>query len=164
MTAMDPTARRPAGREERLIGALTPTPIPRPRPSPAPLPVLPPQGLPTGADDPVLDIAHLDPSGRLSARRLLAALNWRPGHRVDIDIVDAALVIRSAAAGRHAIGGRGELALPTAARRLCGIAPASLVVLAAYLPHGLVVVHPVSTVARLLSDFHARSAGAPGAG
>lgn len=53
------------------------------------------------------------------------------------------------------VGARGELALPTTARQLCGMAPGPPVVLAGYPPLDLVVMHPVSTVARLLREFHA---------
>jgi bifunctional DNA-binding transcriptional regulator/antitoxin component of YhaV-PrlF toxin-antitoxin module len=148
---------------EQLISALVPAPIPRPRPSPTRLPVLPARRLPTGPDALVLDMARLDRSGRLSARALLRALGWRPGHHVDIDVVDGAIVIVSAATGRQAVGAHGELALPTTARQLCGMVPRSAVVLAAHPSLDLVVIHPASTVARLLGEFHARLAEVPNA-
>lgn len=92
---------------------------------------------------------------------MLAALGWRPGHRVDIDVVDhVVVVIASAGSGQHMVTTRGELALPAATRQFCGIACGSPVVLAAYPPIGLVAVHPANTVARLLRDFHAHLAGA----
>ncbi len=160
MIAMNPSRRLLAGGEQ-LIAALVPTPIPRPRPSATPLPVLPAQHLPARSDAPLLDMASLDRSGRLSARALLHTLAWRPGHRVDIDVVDGAMVIVPSATGRWAVGARGELALPTPARQLCGITPRSAVVLAAYPQLNLVVIHPVTTVARLLGELHARLAGGP---
>lgn len=70
------------------------------------------------------------------------------------------MVIASAATGRQVVGARGELVLPAPIRRLCGIACGSSVVLAAYPSLGLVAVHPVVMVARLLRDFHARLTGA----
>jgi hypothetical protein len=57
------------------------------------------------------------------------------------------------------LGDRGELALPAAARQMCGIAASSAVVLATYPELDLLVVHPVSTVALLLNKHHARLAG-----
>ena len=53
--------------------------------------------LPTDPYALLLEVARLDRSGRLSARGLLRALGWRAGHRVDIDVVDAAIAITSAA-------------------------------------------------------------------
>ena len=55
--------------------------------------------------------------------------------------------------GRHTVGGRGDLVLPATARHPCGI-DNTHVVLAAYPAAGLIVVHPATTVARLLADLH----------
>lgn len=152
------------GRPEQLVGALVPPLAPQPRPVPASLAVLPPRRLPTGPNVLAVDMGRLDRSGRLSARPLLRALGWGPGHRVDIDSVDGVLVIMAAPAGRHVVTLRGELVVPGAIRRLCGIAPRSPVVLAAYPRLGLVVVHPAGVVARLLHGLHSRLAGADHAG
>lgn len=73
------TARLGAGEGERLIGALVPALVgDRPRPVPAPLPMLPTRRLPRGCEM-LLDVAQLDRSGRVSARGLLRALEWRAG-------------------------------------------------------------------------------------
>jgi hypothetical protein len=152
--------------EERLIGALIPTPVgDRPPPAPAPLPALPVLGLPTGAGAEVLvmETARMDRSGRVYARHLLRALGWGPGHRVDVAVVDGVLVIGRAATGSDLVGSRGELSLPAAARRMCGIEPGPPVLLAASLSKGVLVVHPIAVVARLLADWYTRvSAGADG--
>jgi hypothetical protein len=140
--------------EERLIGALVPRPLPRPSPPPAVLPVLPARRVPTESDPPLLEVARLDRSRRLSARGLLRGLGWRAGLRLDVDVLNGTVVIRSAATGRHAVGGRGDLFLPAAARQLCGID--TDVVLAAYPSVDLIVVHPAATVARLVADLHRR--------
>ena len=76
---------------EQLIAALVPVqrprraPVPRPRraPVPAPQAVLPARR-PTVAPPLLVDVARLDRSGRLSARGLLRALAWPPGHRQGI--------------------------------------------------------------------------------
>lgn len=120
--------------------------------------------LPAESDALVLDMARFDMSGRLSARVLLQTLGWRAGQRVEIDVIDGAMVITSAEAGRHVVDARGQLALPTTARRLCGIVPRHAVVLTAYPPLDLLVIHRASMVAWLLCEFHARSAGAHNAG
>jgi hypothetical protein len=143
---------------ERLIGMVVPRPLPRPAPPPAILPVLPTRHLPADPHAVLLDVARLDRSGRLSARTLLGALDWLPGHRLDIDVCDAAIVVTASAAGRHAVDRRGDLALPAAARNMCGIGSDQPVVLAAYPAAGVLVVHPAATLARLLADLHHRLA------
>ena len=87
---------------------------------------------------------------------MLRALGWPPGHRVEIDAIEGALVVGSAPSGRHAVGDRGDLALPAAARRLCGIAPGPPVLLVASVPEDRLVIHQASAVARLLGKLHAR--------
>ncbi len=145
--------------EEQLINALIPPKIAkRAGPAPAPLPVLPKPSLPSNRDPDalVLGMARLDRSGRLSARDLLGVLGWQPGHRVDIGIVAGVLVTMSASTGQHVVHSRGELSLPTAARRMCGLPDGASVVLVASPAQDVLVIHPVSTVARLLIEHHAR--------
>lgn len=107
----------------------------------------------------VLGVARLDRSGRLSVRPLLARLGWRPGDRVSIDIVHRAVVVVVAGTGRHALGSRGDLALPTAARQLCGIGPDQPVLVVAYPGRGMLVIHAVDMVTALLAEFHAQLLG-----
>ncbi|MGH3712477.1 MAG: hypothetical protein ACRDT4_03310 [Micromonosporaceae bacterium] len=147
---------------EQLVGVLVPPKITtRSDLAAGPLPMLPRLSLPTGSDSDglVLGMARLDRSGRLSARDLLGVLGWRPGHRVDIGIVEGVLVAASAASGQHVVRGRGELSLPAAARRMCGLPPGVPVLLAASPAQNVLVLHPASAVARLLVEHHARLAG-----
>ncbi|MFI2714265.1 hypothetical protein ACH495_29515 [Micromonospora sp. NPDC018662] len=90
----------------------------------------------------------------MSAQHLLRALGWPPSHRLDIQPGHGMLVMRSASDGRHQVGSRGDLPLPANARQLCRIEPGQPVLLAAIVTHELLVVHPVSTVVRLLADLH----------
>lgn len=119
------TAHRPertGAQDEEIIDSLVLNPLPgRSPPEPAPLPALPPLRLPTDADPRslLLDMARLDRSGRVYARALLKALGWPAGHGIDIDVVAGALVVGSSATGRHAVGSRGGIRLPAAARRMC---------------------------------------------
>jgi len=131
------------------------------------LPELPDLRLPTDADALLLDMARVDSSGRLSARGLLRALSWPAGGRVDIAVVDDALVVGSARASLHVVGSRGALALPTAARQMCGIAAGEPVLLVACPRQDVLVVHAARTVLRLISEHHTRLAAgsrAEGAG
>ena len=154
MTAMLPTF---SAISEQLITAVVPPPSARPAPEAALLPMLPDRRLPIEAHHvPLLDLARLDRSGRVSARALLKLLGWRPGHRLTVDAVRGALVLTPAAHGAHLVGSRCDLALPFAPRTLCGISDS--VVVAAYPAHDLMVVHPVATVALFLRDLHASMA------
>nr|BFE56516.1 hypothetical protein GCM10020063_010420 [Dactylosporangium thailandense] len=142
---------------EQMIAALIPAPLPRRPPEPAPLPALPASSSAHREFEPmlpVLDIARLDRSGRVSARSLLDQLGWRPGQRVRIDVIGGAVLIRAAASGRPLIGARGGLSLPVAVRQMCAISAGDLVVLAAEPAHDLLIVHSVATVARLLAGLH----------
>lgn len=161
MAGMGSTGLPRAGGEQ-LIGALVPPRITRPAGRvPAPLPVLPRLSLPTdaGPDGLVLGMARLDRSGRLSARELLGVLGWRPGHRVDIGVVAGVLVAASATTGQHVVRGRGELGLPAAARRMCGLPAGVPVLLAASPSQDVLVIHRASIVAQVLTEYHARLAG-----
>ncbi|GAA5199565.1 hypothetical protein GCM10023322_75450 [Rugosimonospora acidiphila] len=145
--------------EEQLIGALIPPKIAnRADRVPAPMPVLPRLSLPSdqNPDGLVLGMARLDRSGRLSARDLLGALGWQPGHRIDIGIVAGVLVASSSPTGQHVVHGRGELSLPATARSMCNLPPGVSVLLAASPAQNVLVIHPVATVARLLIEHHAR--------
>ncbi len=89
--------------------------------------------------------------GRVTAQHLLHAMGSAPGHRLDIQQCHGMLVITTAEDGRYQVGCRGELPLPASARQMCQIEPGQPVLLAAFIRHELLVVHPVSTVARLLT-------------
>jgi bifunctional DNA-binding transcriptional regulator/antitoxin component of YhaV-PrlF toxin-antitoxin module len=155
MVVMDATV---AARQERLIGALVPVSVPRPRPSPPPMPVVPRHA----ASEPttlVVDMARLDRSGRLSARPLLRRLGWRPGDSVSVDVVDGAVVIGPATAGRHTVGSRGDVAIPAAVRQMCGIDPHQPVLGVAYPAWEMLVIHSIDRVAQVLARFYARLVG-----
>ncbi|RKE11106.1 hypothetical protein C8E86_6028 [Catellatospora citrea] len=103
---------------------------------------------------PVLAVARLDGSGRVSARPLLQALGWCPGQGVDIDVRHGRLAVTADPRGRYALDPRGLLALPAPLRRLCGLAAGGQVLLAALPAHHLLVVHRADELARLLHPAH----------
>lgn len=140
-------------RAEQLIGALVPGPLPRPTPIAAPMPTLPSRRPPADPNAvPLLDIARVDRSGRVSARALLRLLRWTAGRRVDIGVVDGTVVMTAAVEGAYVVGSRGDLALPAAARAMCGVTDDVVVV--GYPSHRVVVIYPAATVARLLHERH----------
>jgi hypothetical protein len=164
MPRMTPPERSRLRRDEQLITALVPARLAGGGPpSPAPLPMLPAPGLPAGTapGDLLVETARLDASGRLTARPLLRALGWGPGHRVDIAVIEG--VLGSTPAGLHVVGDRGELGLPAPARQMCGITPGLPVLLVAALPHDVLVVHPAHLIAQLLADWYTTRAGESGA-
>ncbi|MDT5023612.1 MAG: hypothetical protein QOE61_38 [Micromonosporaceae bacterium] len=155
MVVMDATV---AVRQERLVGALVPVRMPRPRPSPQPMPVMP-RRMALDPPMPRLDMSCPDRSGRLSVRPLLGQLGWLPTDHVSVDVVNGAVVVSPAAAGRHRVGSRGDLAIPAAARQMCGIEPHEPVMVAAYPGWDMLVIHSVDRVAHLLAEFHAGLVG-----
>ncbi|MCG5465501.1 hypothetical protein MED01_003785 [Micromonospora sp. MED01] len=96
---------------------------------------------------------------RVTAQHLLDETGWAPGHCLDIQMCQGMLVITSAQDDRYRVGSRGELPLPASARQMCRIEPGQPVLLAAFITHDLLVVHPVSTVARRLSNLYCQLAG-----
>lgn len=159
MSGMGSFGKAAAPRPERLIGALVPPAIRRPAPPiPLKMPALPRLSLPADARSEalLLDVACLDASGRFCSRFVLTALAWSPGHRVDLRVGVDAVVIASSAVGRQAVGGRGELTLPVAARMMAGLTMEARVVLVAVPARDLLIVHPPALVARLLAGHYGR--------
>jgi bifunctional DNA-binding transcriptional regulator/antitoxin component of YhaV-PrlF toxin-antitoxin module len=158
--AMSTRARPPhlGRRDEQVISALLPdSTAPRPAPRAISLPRLPAPQQPSsdGPDALLVGVACADRSGRIHER----ALGWEPGHALEIDTSGGMIAITSAAGGRHRVDDRGALALPAAARRMCGITIGPPVVLVAALRQQLLVVHPAATVARILAAHHAKLIG-----
>jgi hypothetical protein len=147
----------PVGAAEQLISALLPdVTARRPAPPRAPMPTLP-ASRPVDLDEPdavMLGTVRVDRSGRFHERALLRALGWEPGRSIDLDVVHEAIVMMGAADGAHRIDARGAVALPAAARRMCGIPTGSPVVLVAIVHRQLLIVHPARTVARVLAAHH----------
>lgn len=158
--AYPPHLGRPA---EQLIAALLPNvTAPRPAPRPVSLPSLPVPNL-SSIDDPdtlLVGAASVDRSGRIHERVLFRALGWEPGHELELDTVHDMIAIASVPGGRHRVDDRGALALPAAARRMCGITIGRPVILAAAVPQQVLVVHPVATVAGLLAARYTTLMGA----
>jgi hypothetical protein len=150
--------------DEQLIAALLPdvTSL-RSTPQPAPMPSLPAPASPrlNNPDRLLLGIARLDRSGRVHELTLLRALGWGPGHELTLDTTDDLIVISSMSGGRHRIDNRSALALPAAARRMCGITSGLPVLLVAAVDEQVLVVHPAASVMRLLAAQYSTLIGTP---
>jgi len=145
---------------EQLISALIPITA-APQPAPAPLPTLPVPAAPDRLDlgPTLIATCVVDRSGRVNSAPLLNALAWQPGDPVDVDLAHGTIVFRAARTGRHRIGSRGDLGIPAALRTMTGFEPDQHVLLVALLSHSVVVIHPASTVTRLLGRVHRRILG-----
>jgi hypothetical protein len=139
---------------EQLIAALLPdVTAPRPTPRPVSLPTLPVLSLPSIDDPDTLRIgaARVDRSGRIHERALLRVLGWEPGHELELDTANDMIAITSVPGGRHRIDDRAALALPAAARRMCGITIGQPVILLAAMHQQILLVHPAAALAGLLA-------------
>jgi hypothetical protein len=149
--------------QEQLVAALVPGIVEgRPTPRPVSLPTLPVLSLPS-IDDPntlLVGAARVDRSGRIHERAVLRALGWEPGHELELDTAHDMIAIASVHGGRHRGDDRGALALPAAARRMCGITISRPVILLAAVHQQILVVHPAATVAGLLAARYTTLIGA----
>lgn len=143
---------------ERLLAALIPGPPHRQLTDHPPLPTLPAPQLPNfdQAAQVQLGMARLDWSGRLHQRALLQTLGWEPGDTLDLTVIDTAILLAASPTGLHTLGPSMELTIPAAARRLCGIADGSRVLLAASPTQQLLVLHTETTITALMRDHHDR--------
>lgn len=66
-------------------------------------------------------------------------------------------MIVAAVGGAHRVDHRGVIALPAAARRMCGLPAGAPVVLVADVRRQRLVVHPAAAVIRLLADHGQRT-------
>lgn len=86
----------------------------------------------------------------------LCSVRWvgSRGHELELDTTNGMIAIASVPGGRHRVDDRGALALPAAARRMCGVTIGQPVVLVAAMHEQILVVHPAATVARLLATHY----------
>jgi len=101
----------------------------------------------------------VDPSGRVSAKALLAKLGWPVGQPLTITAIRSALVVHPDAAGVFAIADPRFLVLPARVRQRCGLRRHDRVLLAADPAHQVLVVHPLSALDALISQYHATLLG-----
>jgi hypothetical protein len=147
---------------EQLISALLPdvqTPRLAARPVSLPsLPVLTPSQS-SGPNHLILGTARVDRSERFHERALLRVLGWGPGQELRVDASRGAIVITATPGEAHHVDDRGAIALPTAARRMCGIPTGPPVVLLADIARQVVVVLPAATATRVLAAHSAALIG-----
>jgi bifunctional DNA-binding transcriptional regulator/antitoxin component of YhaV-PrlF toxin-antitoxin module len=100
-------------------------------------------------------IGRVDASGRVANHEIVKVLGWRPGDRVDVIVAPRAIVMRSSPGGLVSVPQRPCVVIPGTIRHHCGIRTGDHVLLAAAPDHGVVIVHTLSDLDDMLSDFHA---------
>jgi hypothetical protein len=107
----------------------------------------------------VFAMAGVDADGRVQDRSVVAALGWRAGHRLQMQVIGGSVLVYRDRAGVFAMGGRPYLVLPAAVRRRCALAPRERVLLVADPRHALLVVHPRAAVGAMVAAYHAGLVG-----
>ncbi|MEW2505989.1 hypothetical protein AB0878_36570 [Amycolatopsis sp. NPDC047767] len=104
-------------------------------------------------------IARIDRSGRLCVRPVLDRLGWSGAVRLAAAVVGTSVVMHPASDGVFALGSRRTLVLPVILRRRCGLSAGDGVLLAADPVRGVLVVHPLRSLERLVLGYHASLLG-----
>lgn len=102
-----------------------------------------------------LGITAVDRSGRVRDRVVLGALGWKPGERTLISVRARALLAHRVDRGGAMIDARGRVFLPVAARTQLAIEVDERLLLVAVPGRDLLIVHPLSVLATLLTDYYA---------
>jgi len=100
-------------------------------------------------------IGPVDASGRVASHEIVEALGWRPGDRVEVIVAPRAIVMRSSPGGLVSVPQRPCVVIPGTIRHRRGIRTGDHVLLAAAPDHGVVIVHTLSDLDDMLSDYHA---------
>jgi hypothetical protein len=102
----------------------------------------------------LVSTCRMDRSGRIHERLMLRELGWDSGDRVDMDTIHGMILIAATPTGLHGIDDRGAIKLPATLRRLCNINYGPPLVLAAAIPKQVMVVHPATVVADMLTSHY----------
>lgn len=130
-TAVVPSLTIPSGSSSPSISAS------RHRPA-LPLPTLTAPRL----DRTIYGFALMDNRGRVTDAVIQRALAWEANSSLGIRAHDGVILIKADLRGTFRLSKDGQLRLPPAVRRWCGLAPGSGVLLAANAADGLLVVYP----------------------
>jgi hypothetical protein len=161
MKTMDaPSLPGTRGRLEHGIEALLPPARQRPIPPvPLALPALVPLRSRPSVTPFVLDMAHLDASGRFTSRPATSALRWLPGQPLEMTVTDEAVIFTPATDGTAEVGSRSEIAVPAPAKVTAGLDRTRQVALVAVPDQAMLIVHPPALLAALLAEHYASGAG-----
>lgn len=100
-------------------------------------------------------MGHLDADGRLSNRSTIDALGWTTGHCLNTALVGGSVVVHRDPSGVFTMGTKPYLVLPAALRRRDGLGARDLVLVAADPHHDVLVVHPLTALDTMITNYHA---------
>jgi hypothetical protein len=105
-------------------------------------------------------LTKIDDRGRLADRSLIRALQWEPGHPIEVTVVpEAVVLVVSRGDGRRAINGQGHLRLPASVRHSCGLEPGDRVLLAGYRDRQIVVAYTMAALDAMILGWHSSTQG-----
>jgi bifunctional DNA-binding transcriptional regulator/antitoxin component of YhaV-PrlF toxin-antitoxin module len=99
-------------------------------------------------------IGRIDPSGRVADQDVVAAMGWQPGDRIEVSVGPQAIVMRASPHGLVCVPRRPCVLIPATVRHARGISAGDHVLLAAAPDHGVLIVHTLSELDTMLSDYH----------
>lgn len=104
-------------------------------------------------------MSRLTNRGRLANQAITTSLNWMPGQRVGFTISGGLIVVTADPAGPRALDKRGQLFVPAAVLRSCGLHGDELVLLAAFPLWQRLILHPPGVLGQLTADAHTVALG-----
>jgi len=99
-------------------------------------------------------IGRVDASGRVTDHEIVDALGWRPGDAVEVIVAPWAILMRTSPQGLVSVPRRPCIVIPVTVRRHRRIATGDQVLLAAAPDYGVVLVHTLSELDDMLTDYH----------
>ncbi|HEY3559732.1 MAG TPA: hypothetical protein VGL05_19820 [Kribbella sp.] len=91
-------------------------------------------------------LGHVDGSGRVSARSMLALLGWGAGEPMSISSCREMIVLRRRSSGTDRVRSSRFVSIPAAARAATGIKVGETVLITAVLDYDMLVVHSQASV------------------
>ena len=122
-------------------------------PAPPPLPMI---ELPTLFRDNSLlfSLVRLDSSNRINDQRIVDALGWQCGDRLDAAVVSGLIVIRAAASGSLRMPNKRRITVPIAACLAASGNPGEQVLIAAAPAHAVLIVYTMAALNRIIIAYH----------
>jgi len=107
----------------------------------------------------VYAVSAVDKSGRVADRRIVQAVGWAAGARLDVRVRDGVIVARYARDGVCRVDDRGYFVVPLSVRRWCNLSAGARLLLAAVPAGGLLCAYPPDVLGRLLGGASAVAGG-----
>ncbi|MEU6268354.1 AbrB/MazE/SpoVT family DNA-binding domain-containing protein [Saccharopolyspora shandongensis] len=104
-------------------------------------------------------MATVDARGRVSDRSAVRALQWTAGLRLEIRAVSGSILVRPSQDGLFTLTRQSYVRLPAAARHWCALQAGEKVLLVAEPHDNTLLIHTMSTVEALVTEYHARLLG-----